>query len=646
MAVKSFAYRPDIDGLRAIAVSVVIAFHVGTLHLSGGYVGVDVFFVISGYLISSIILCEIAESKFSIVAFYERRIRRIFPALFALLIVLSAFAAVFLLPAELLSFSKSELAAAFSCSNFYFWQHSGYFDSRNSDLLLHTWSLAVEEQFYILFPIFLLLMRRFFPNRLRRSVFVLFLASLSSSFITVARNPNTAFYMPYTRAWELLLGTILSLNLLPPMRAAWLRNALALLGLAMIGFACRKYTPLTPFPGMAALLPCVGAALIIAAGASGRSIVNSVLSWRPVVFVGLISYSLYLWHWPVLMIYRMGILNTSAWFERNYGAKFPPDRFDHLAVIAVSFILAVLSWRIVEIPFRKGPLCFPRRPLFAVAGGMLAVCSTFALLSVGLRGMSGRFDQRALRPAAFLDISELRNEERLQRLGTCFVDATSQQTSLDFTDCLRQDPNKKNYLLLGDSHAAAIWPAMQAALPNVNVMQVNVTACPATIDHHPAGGVCESVMDYVFREYLPTHAVQLLLLESDWLPSDLKGLDDTLLWARNHNVQLAVMGCVPQYDAPLARLLAYSIAWNRPDLAAEHRISRESALDQVLKQSVEVKWHFRYVSLYDVLCQNGHCVEYADAQKGIPLMDDNHHFNRYGAQFVIQRLVQRGELTE
>ena len=152
---KSFAYRPDIDGLRALAVSVVIAFHVGILHLSGGYVGVDVFFVISGYLISSIIFREIAEGRFSIRAFYERRIRRIFPALFGLLVVLSGFAVVFLLPAELVNFGKSELAAAFSSSNFYFWQHSGYFDRRNSDLLLHTWSLAVEEQFYILFPIFL-----------------------------------------------------------------------------------------------------------------------------------------------------------------------------------------------------------------------------------------------------------------------------------------------------------------------------------------------------------------------------------------------------------------------------------------------------------------------------------------------------------
>jgi len=642
---KSFAYRPDIDGLRALAVSVVIAFHVGILHLSGGYVGVDVFFVISGYLISSIIFREIAEGRFSIRAFYERRIRRIFPALFGLLVVLSGFAVVFLLPAELVNFGKSELAAAFSSSNFYFWQHSGYFDRRNSDLLLHTWSLAVEEQFYILFPIFLYLVRRFFPGRLRGSVLILFFVSLASSVLTVAWNTDTAFYMPYTRAWELLLGTILSLELIPPIRAAWLRNLTALLGLAMIGVACREYTPLTAFPGMAALLPCAGTGMIIAAGASGKSIVYRMLSWRPVVFVGLISYSLYLWHWPVLMIYRMGIVDAAAWFESRYGAKFPPDRFDHLVVIAVSFVLAVLSWRFVETPFRKGALRLQGRALFIGAGATVAACTVFAVVTVGLGGLPGRFDERALQPAAFLEISELRQEEQVQRLGTCFVDATSRQTVVDFDRCLRQDPNRKNFLLLGDSHAAALWPALQAALPGVNVMQVNVTACPATIDHH-AEGVCKSVMDYVFGEYLPKHPVQQLLLESDWLPSDAAGLDDTLRWAREHNVQVTVLGCVPEYDAPLARLLAYSIAWNRPDLVAEHRISKDAKLDRELKEAVESKWHYRYVSLYDALCEHGQCAAYADAEKGIPLMNDSDHFNRFGAQFVVRRLIQSGQLRD
>ena len=222
-------YRPDIDGLRAVAVLSVLAFHMGITRIRGGYVGVDVFFVISGYLISSIVFHEIATSRYSIVGFYERRIRRIFPALFAMLGVFSVFAAIYLLPAELVNYSKSMLASTASGSNFYFWQHSGYFDAPLSQPLLHTWSLAVEEQFYISFPIFLVLVRRFFPQRLRASVVVLFLMSFLACVVVVGRNQSTAFYMPYTRAWELLLGTLLSLGIFPSLKH-WLAAQLGYIG--------------------------------------------------------------------------------------------------------------------------------------------------------------------------------------------------------------------------------------------------------------------------------------------------------------------------------------------------------------------------------------------------------------------------------
>src|SRR5580658_2873675 len=209
----ALTYRADIDGLRAVAVLSVLAFHIGASVAPGGFVGVDVFFVISGYLISSIVFAEIAGSRFSVIRFYERRVRRIFPALFAMLAVFSVFAAIYLLPDELVAYGKSMLAATTSVSNFYFWQHSGYFDSPTSQPLLHTWSLAVEEQFYISFPIFLVLVRRFFPKLLKASVVALFFLSLLTSAIVVSQNRDSAFYMPYTRAWELLLGTILALGI-------------------------------------------------------------------------------------------------------------------------------------------------------------------------------------------------------------------------------------------------------------------------------------------------------------------------------------------------------------------------------------------------------------------------------------------------
>src|SRR5262249_41261265 len=197
---SALEYRADIDGLRAVAVLSVLGYHTGFSKVSGGFVGVDVFFVISGYLISSIVFSEIAASRFSVIGFYERRVRRIFPALFGMLAVSSVFAVVYLLPIELVAYCKSMMAAAASMSNLYFWQHSGYFDSPTSQPLLHTWSLAVEEQFYICFPLFLVVVRKFFPQRLRASVVLLFFCSLVASIIVVSHNAETAFYMPYTRA--------------------------------------------------------------------------------------------------------------------------------------------------------------------------------------------------------------------------------------------------------------------------------------------------------------------------------------------------------------------------------------------------------------------------------------------------------------
>jgi peptidoglycan/LPS O-acetylase OafA/YrhL len=286
----------------------VLAFHIGLTGFRGGFVGVDVFFVISGYLISSIIFAEINSSRFTITGFYERRIRRIFPALVATLAATSVFAVIYLLPGELIDYAKSMLAATGSASNLYFWWHSGYFSSPTSKPLLHTWSLAVEEQFYITFPLFLLLVRRFFPQALRTAVVILFFVSLVTSCLVVSRNPDTAFYMPYTRAWELLLGTLLSLGVFPRLRSAWLRNLATLGGIGMIMWSVLLYSQETLFPGLSALVPCVGTALIVWAGEAGTSLVGSALSWRPVVFVGLISYSLYLWHWPVIVLHQMGVL--------------------------------------------------------------------------------------------------------------------------------------------------------------------------------------------------------------------------------------------------------------------------------------------------------------------------------------------------
>jgi peptidoglycan/LPS O-acetylase OafA/YrhL len=638
---STLAYRADIDGLRAVAVLSVLAYHAGLAKISGGFVGVDVFFVISGYLISSIVFSEIAESRFSVIRFYERRIRRIFPALFVMLGVSSVFAMIYLLPGELINYSRSMLAATLSVSNFYFWRHSGYFDLPLSQPLLHTWSLAVEEQFYICFPLFLVLVRRFAPRRLATAVVVIFVASLLASAIVVSRHEQTAFYMLYTRAWELLLGTILSLGLLPRMQSAWLRNLATITGLGMIGYSLLVYTQYTIFPGLNALAPCVGSALIIWAGEAGSSLVGAVLSWRPVVFVGLISYSLYLWHWPLIVLQNMGMLFGVAILPSLPHATFlTAHRFDMLVLLFLSLTLAVLSWRFVERPFRSGALRLSGRPLFALAGACMLLLVSLSSLTVYAGGFRSRFPKDAVQVASSIDSKA---DFKSMRVGVCFITTDYHFENYDLNVCLRQDSGKKNYLLLGDSHSAMLWPALASSLEDTNVMQASTAACEPTF---PATGSpdCQKMMNYIFKTYLPAHSIQGIFVIGRWEAKNLAPLTSLIDWAKQHNVPVTVFGPVPEYDGPLTRLLAYSIAWNRPALPSEHLVATPKSLDLEMQSLAKNKWHVPYISLYQEICSTDGCLEYADAAHKMPMMEDTNHLSALGASFVVRRLVDKGEL--
>jgi peptidoglycan/LPS O-acetylase OafA/YrhL len=638
-------YRADIDGLRAVAVLSVLAFHIGLIGFKGGFVGVDVFFVISGYLISSIIFAEIAGSRFTIAGFYERRIRRIFPALVAMLAVATVVAVVYLLPGELIDYAKSMLAATSSASNFYFWAHSGYFSSPTSKPLLHTWSLAVEEQFYILFPLFLMLVRRFFPQKLKTAVIVFFVLSLIASGIVVYRNQDTAFYMPYTRAWELLLGTLLSLSIFPRLQSAWSRNLATLGGMGMILWSVLRFSQETLFPGPSALLPCVGTAMIIWAGEAGGSLVSSVLSWRPVVFVGLISYSLYLWHWPVIVLHQMGMLlglgSMAAGGRWAFLAThLSGHRLDMLIEVTLSFALGILSWRFVERPFRSGGLRLSGRPLFALTGIVLAVLMASALWTVKAQGFPGRFSQKALQVASALGEE---SQDKSLRTGVCFITTDYHFEKYNFDLCLHQDPSKKNYLLLGDSHSAMLWSALASALPASHVMQASTAACEPALA--PSGSSdCKQMMSYIFQQYLPEHPVDALFVVGRWEKRDLGPLTQLTAWAKDHHQPVIVFGPVAEYDAPLPRLLAYSIAWNQPHLASEHRIDTKT-IDAEMQDLAASTWHVPYISMYREICGAEGCLEYADAAHTIPLMGDTNHLSMPGAAFLVQRLVDKGELN-
>jgi peptidoglycan/LPS O-acetylase OafA/YrhL len=371
-------YRADIDGLRAVAVLSIVLFHLGVDAFGGGYVGVDIFFVISGFLITSIIVRELADGSFTIARFYERRVRRILPALIVVLVATLLVGLVMLRPAQLGELAKSAIATSFFSSNFYFHSLSGYFDGPSeAKPLLHTWSLAVEEQYYILFPLLLILLKRRLNGRYRLPVVVLSVLSLGACVVTTGISETTAFFLIPFRAWELLLGSLLALGTVPPVRTYASRNLLAVGGLVLVLTSVFLFTASTPFPGAAALLPTLGTAAVIHAGSAGPNAIGRALSVRPMVFIGLISYSLYLWHWPVVVYAKQYLINE------------PTDAEKGMMFLA-ALVLATLSWKYVEAPFRDRRRFAPRARLFAGAGAvsLLVVVAAAGLVLAG--GLPGR----------------------------------------------------------------------------------------------------------------------------------------------------------------------------------------------------------------------------------------------------------------
>jgi peptidoglycan/LPS O-acetylase OafA/YrhL len=629
---KPLEHRPDIDGLRAVAVLAVLVYHLG-LPMHGGFVGVDVFFVISGFLISSIILDRFSANTFSFAWFYERRARRILPALVVVLAATTALSYRYLFPVELEEYAHSLLAATFSGSNFYFWLKSGYFDSPSaSQPLLHTWSLAVEEQFYFALPPFLWLVQTYAPKRLQLSVVCLAVASLALSIVGAYRYPTSTFYLAPSRAWELLLGTLVSLDGFPRLRRAFAREIAGLAGIVLILWSCTAYQTTTVFPGLAALPPCCGAALIIVAGRDGPNLVGRLLSLKPVTAVGLVSYSLYLWHWPVIVFSNLGMTFVHGL-----------DRHQAQVVIAlVSGAMAVLSWALVERPFRIGGFFkLSRAAVFRLSGAAVVVLAVSGVSLVTLHGVPGRFSPEAREMAGYLDPQRYDDQFRT---GKCFMTARDWQLEkFDLGECMPSSPGKHAVLILGDSHAAHLWWGMNAVHPDWDVMQATAAGCKPVLTQAPRQFPgCTRLMTFVLEKYLPTHHVDAVMLEARWEPGDMKSLAETIEWLQGKHVPLVLLGPMLQYDSPLPRLLAMSMRDHDPDVPAQHRVVAMSGLDRTMSDSATHDWHTPYVSMIDLLCDHDRCAE--TVQPGVPLLSDYGHLTKEGSVMVAERLRDAGRV--
>ncbi len=455
-------YRREIDGLRAIAVIVVIFFHAGFPAFSGGYVGVDIFFVISGYLITSIIASEMEQSHFSMINFYERRARRILPALFVVMLFSLILVAIIFLPTDVVKFSKSLIAVSTYCSNIFFWKESGYWGAVNElKPLLHTWSLAVEEQYYIFFPLFLLFVWRFGKKIV---VFVLLLGVTISLFLAqwgALHKPSAAFFLLPTRAWELGVGAIVAfLFLYQPQIVNQLRKQKILTvfaqfaGVFLLVYSIVIFTPDTPFPGFFALAPVLGTAILILFVHPG-TLCGKILGQRVFVAIGLISYSAYLWHQPLLAIARH--------------LFSPPLPFAFLLLLCfLSFVLAWLSWRFIETPFRKKGVVSRKGVASFVLFG------TLFFIAVGIGGIvSNGADWRSPESLDYHHLTEI----------------TRQSTGLNsrcdgvFTlSPLCRTSDRPEILLWGDSFAMHLLPAIQADNPHARIIQMTKSACGPFFD--------------------------------------------------------------------------------------------------------------------------------------------------------------------
>ncbi len=454
-------YRPDIDGLRCIAVLSVVFYHAGVPGFGGGYVGVDIFFVISGYLITSIIAHEVEAGNFSITTFYKRRIRRIFPALFFMTAIVTAIACIVLIPSDLNTFGQSLFATALFYSNIHFNNKMDYFASLAAESpLLHTWSLGVEEQFYILWPVFIILLFRQKTLRFNKGLILLFvcLASLAYAEWDMRLGQGSAFYLLPGRIWELGLGAALAIGCIPAIRSEPWRNVISLGGIGLIAYSVVCFSDQTLFPGLNALPPCLGAAMLIATGEK-KTIGGSLLSLKPFVWVGLISYSLYLWHWPMLVLLRL-----------NHGA--PPTYMQILATVTASFCIAAFSYRFVERPFREDVLS-GRWPFhfFPTAAVTAVLFASFGVAFNISNGLPQRVTSDVLEADAI--IKGKNNGRRECELS---------KRTMPKTFCAFGVTDNKNYDLViwGDSHAGHYLPAVEklAQYLGLSGLLLRSSGCP------------------------------------------------------------------------------------------------------------------------------------------------------------------------
>jgi peptidoglycan/LPS O-acetylase OafA/YrhL len=621
-------YRPDIDGLRAIAVLSVVTFHAFPESFPGGFVGVDIFFVISGYLISGILLRQLEAGTFGLGGFYVRRVRRIFPALTVMLGASLAAGWFLLYPEDFAALGRHVAAGAAFISNLVLWGEAGYFD-RSAALkpMLHLWSLGIEEQFYLVWPLLLWLAARGSgQHNARRRIITVIGFTLAGSFLlclwlTFAAR-EAAFYSPFSRFWELSAGALLAAIRLPYNDR--LVNLRSMSGLALIALALVTLSEEQPFPGWRALLPVLGSALLISAG--GGALVNrTLLSWRPMVWVGLISYPLYLWHWPLISyLHLQGI-------ESSVGAR--------AAAVASAFVLAAATYLFVEKPLRFGPRAVARAWQLGAAMAALAVVG---LVVMANNGFESRFPPSLARYADYEKSYEFRRDARV---GTCWL-SDRHPASGYARECVDEGSGPL-VLLWGDSHAARLYPGVRKAGGNrQRIAQLTRNACPPLFSG--VAGYCSRNNTFVLGEVQRLNPDTVVLF-ARWNhrsppPAQVTArLAVTLDKLRNAGARhVVVVGPAPEWRPSLPRVLV-ELAKEHPRSQPPRRTSNglltsAAMLDRRMQEMVAGRHGVSYFSPYQALCNDDGCTTWIGNPDDL-LTFDYGHFTTAGATRVARDLM-------
>lgn len=629
-------YRPEIDGLRAIAILSVLFYHAGFKIFGGGFVGVDVFFVISGFLIASLLMMQLDQNRFDVFGFWQRRIGRILPALAVMTLTVLIIGSAVYFPEDYKSVAKQAAFQSILASNFYFFKDTGYFNGDHATKpFLHIWSLGVEIQFYILIPFILAYVWKKKRDYLVPAIAGLVILSFAASVYAVTHYPEAAFYLLPFRMWELLTGSLIAA--LPASRIEKRQaDALGTTGLLLIFASVVFYTKDMVFPGTAALLPCTGAALFIWSNGNGRNIAGEILAHKIPVFIGIISYSLYLWHWPIFSM-------------SQYMPILPDGTIFKLFLISCSFTVAALSWKYIEQPFNR----VLRHASKQYAYGIMATILVLFGVSGSVAFLHAKFQPKQ---NGFLDVAGMEHDISPYRKA-CQLEDEKRFIKDDVCQTNQASGVRPNFIMLGDSHGDADAPLFYGLSKqmNDNGYIAFKHGCPPVIgfskgnwskdDNAACHHFVEAAIDYIGKKHIKT---AFLVAQWDiWLKDDtaiytepsikagyktaaFNGLQETVDRLKQKNVRIYILLAPPEMPFPAPRMLGFQEKFHLGHEAAY--IPQADYLKGRPKEMVDFMARNTDVSFLDpefLFCQDGKCPAF---ENGHALYYDTHHPSSYGVE--------------